>query len=156
VLAHGGPEKGWQLLPLGFWICQRNCEQTATVSQLCTGLEPNSHSSVSCEQGLPGAGTVAGQGETGPLSTQLSLHPPSPLLLPLLPLALPLAPPLPLPLPLLPLVAPLLLPLPPPLPAPLLPPPSSSALVNTAPPHASGSTPSGTVSTIPHSAFLIP
>jgi hypothetical protein len=156
VLAHGGPEKGWQLLPLGFWICQRNCEQTATVSQLCTGLEPNSHSSVSCEQGLPGAGTVAGQGETGPLSTQLSLHPPSPLLLPLLPLALPLAPPLPLPLPLLPLVAPLLLPLPPPLPAPLLPPPSSSALVNTAPPHASGSMPSGTVSTIPHSAFLIP
>jgi hypothetical protein len=128
--------------------------QTETVSQPWTGFEPYSQSRPVGEHGVLEDGTSGGQRGAGPLSTQPLVH--TPLLLPLVPPLLLPWPPLllVLPPPLLPLLPPPLLvllppPLPPPLlvllPPPLLPPlpppllvPASSAVVNVAPPQASG------------------
>jgi hypothetical protein len=142
----------------GLTTCHCDCMQVATMSQLCTGLDPYSHSRPSVMHGPPlTSAPTEGHDGLSPLSPPLLpllLLPPLllPLPLPLLLLPLPLLlaplellppplvpPPLVLPpllAPLLPLVAPLLAPPPLPLPPP---PPSVSPVEKVAPPHAIGS-----------------
>jgi hypothetical protein len=158
-----------QPVPVGEATVQRNLVHVATVSQLCTGLVPYSHSRPFDVHAESAAGCAEWHTGAGPPSLQLT-HPPllllvvpllvpplalpAPLLVPLLPLlAVPLLPLLP---PLLPppLVVPLPLPeapdpLPPPDPVPLLlavppspPPPSPLMAENEAPPHATARPPS--------------
>jgi hypothetical protein len=147
--------------------------QVETVSQPWTGFEPYSQSRPVGEQDVLDAGGSGGHRGGGPLSAQPLVHPPlllpvPPLLLPWPPLLLELPPPLLvlLPPPLLPLLPP---PLPPPLPPlllVLLPPllllpppllllPESLPVVNVAPPQASGTQTSGTISALPHSDGFI-
>lgn len=158
-----GPVEQFGLAPTMFevagpTICHTDCVQVATMSQLCTGLDPYSHCNPSVEHAAPEAGVCEGHDGTSPLSPPLlelllpepllpapPLLEPVPLLLPLLALPL-LAPPLPL-------AAPLLVP-----PAPLLllpTPPSVSPVEKVAPPQATGSPKSGTTNTISLAAHLM-